>query len=108
MTTVPVIGICCGLPGALSVMTRVALCAPRLVARKLTKISQLLPAARLGGQRLRKGKVSKVESVPGDSETLVIFNVVDPVLVTVSVSRPAPPSVTFPKFRLLGESVMAG
>jgi hypothetical protein len=64
LVTVPVIGICCGLPVALSVTIRVAVCTPRFVARKLTKMSQLLPGDRLGGQRLKKGKVSQVVPDP--------------------------------------------
>jgi hypothetical protein len=81
LVPVPLSGTLCGLPEALSVTLRVALCAPACVGLKVTDTAQFAPVARLVPQALLvrlKAPWFLVRSI------CVIWSVAVPVFVTVT------------------------
>src|SRR5271165_2652019 len=104
--TVADISTVCGLPEALSAITKLAACVFVTLesAVKLMRMMQLFPALRVFGHNSTPRKPD--ESSPVIGATLKLVNVIidDPVLVSVVKPRAGRPTYTVPKLIVVGEN----
>ena len=108
MPTIPVNGMACGLPGALSVMYRIAVRVPESSAKNFTVMLQVLAGASEEPQVVVKVKSSLSDPLPLNTEMLVMLTVALPRLERVTVCVAVFPFGTVPKLMLLGEMLIAG
>src|SRR5580700_2280289 len=76
-------------------------CVPAAVGLKATVMAQLSPGAMVAGQSLAWEKAPPALTLP-------ICSIALPVLVSVTVWVPLPPTCTLPKFMLAQERTIAG